>query len=92
MAFAATNINRTPLGNGHSVITGQWTGATGDAEGTLTVQAGKIYQAQFWSNASGAWVLAPISFAAGSATGTQTVTVENVAAVTDGYFSLLVRG
>jgi len=92
MPFAASNIKTTNLAPGLKLVEGTWTGDYGDAVGTLTVTAGAIRGGQFWANAAGgAQVECPISFAAGSADGTQTVTIENIASVTDGQFWLLTK-
>ena len=88
MAFAATSVKRINLGGGLKLTVGLWTGVVGDSTGTVTVEGGQVYGFQFWDNASGAYVEAPVSVAAGSASNTLTVTIENVATVNTGKFMI----
>ena len=46
MAFAATNVQRTNIGN-LKTTRGDWTGAVGDAAGTIGVEGGRVYFADF---------------------------------------------
>lgn len=88
MPFATSNIRRTNLGGGLKLTAGQWTGDVGDAAGTVTVQGGAVYGAEFKSNAAGG-NKAPWTDAAGSAGNTRTLTVENIQSVTAGVFWIL---
>ena len=87
MAFATSNVGKVPLGQGRWVTTGLWTGSVGDATGTLTLTGAKVYGFQFWSNASGSYVMAPASYTVSG--NLITLTVENIAGVTDGTFFVL---
>ena len=86
MAFAATNVKVRNVGGGLRTTTGQWTGSDGDAPGTLTVSGARVQSAQFRDNTTG--FLCDVTFAAGSAANTSIVTINNISAVTDGYFKV----
>ena len=49
MPFATARVSRGVQGN-HRVVTGEWTGAVGDANGTYDVEGGVIYGCEFLSN------------------------------------------
>ena len=84
MAFAATNVKTRGLSPSLKITTGKWTGSVGDGTGTMTLQGGVCFGGQLWQNTAGGWVQAPFSFTASG--NLITLTVENVAPVTDGYF------
>ena len=46
MPFATTNVQRSVFGN-LNVTRGDWTGASGEAPGTITVSGGRVYLAEF---------------------------------------------
>lgn len=89
MAFATSNVRSCSLGGNLKLTVGDWTGAQADAAGTLTVAAGKVYAAQFLSNAtSGPYQLKNAVSPSGTA-GIVTLTVYNSATVTAGTFSII---
>ncbi len=49
MAFATSNIRKGTAGD-LKLTVGQWTGAAGDASGTMVVEGSQLYQAQFSTN------------------------------------------
>ena len=49
MAFSATNLRRGVAGD-LKITAGNWTGSAGDANGSLNVEGGVIYLAQFAPN------------------------------------------
>ena len=93
MAFATTNPKSMNLGGGLRLYWGGWTGATGDAAGSLTVQGGTLVFAFFRATAAGdpAHVV-PVSSAAGSADNTRTLTVYNNQDVTVGSYVVMTAG
>jgi hypothetical protein len=46
MAFATQNVRRSAFGD-LKVTAGDWTGNAGDANGTLNVEGGRVYHAEF---------------------------------------------
>ena len=52
MAFATSNIKSCSLGGSVKLTTGDWTGAVGDAAGSLVVAGGKVYGKEFMTNLS----------------------------------------
>ncbi len=46
MSFSATNVKSTIFGD-LKVTCGDWTGSAGDAAGTVNVEGGRVYLAEF---------------------------------------------
>lgn len=46
MAFATSNVQKTVFGN-MNVTRGDWSGSVGDDKGTVTVEGGRVYLANF---------------------------------------------
>ena len=89
MAFATTNTQSSYFGNLH-VTYGQWSGSDADAAGTITVAGGQVWLAEFVSqDSSGKFEPAPLKYSVSGTTGTLTVTVYNLAAVTNGRFLII---
>lgn len=53
MAFSTSNVIGGPLGN-RFFLQGDWTGNSGDAAGTLQVAGGRVWQAEFFTQATSA--------------------------------------
>lgn len=88
MAFATTNVKKSVFGN-MKVLVGNWSGAVGDAPGTIQVEGGQVYLANFQPQlSSGAQMLETFSSPSGTA-GVVTLTVYNQAAVTSGTFIII---
>lgn len=87
MAFATSNSQSTIMGN-MRVTYGQWSGAVGDAAGTIAVSGGQIWGCFFVSqDASGAYMVpTPLKYSVSGTAGILTVTVYNTAAATAGRF------
>ena len=90
MAFATSQIKTESIGSSW-LTTGKWTGAVGDAAGTITVRGQEVLSADFYHNkATGGPVNKPeVSWTASA--GIATVTVANYATVTAGRFSIISR-
>ena len=87
MAFATTNIRSATMGN-LKAYAGDWSGSEGDASGSLTLNGGRVYMAQFQNQDAdnpGQDPLVDIS-ASGS---TITLTVHNHLNVTNGRFIVI---
>ena len=89
MAFATSNVKSASIGGGFKLTVGDWTGSAGDAAGTLTVAAGKVYHAQFLPNITSGNYQPAIGVSPSGTAGIVTVTVYNSAAVTAGTFSIV---
>lgn len=86
MAFATANVKKDYLG-ALKVTHGTWSGAAGDAAGTIAVEGGTIYMASFSSqDSSGAQIMWPCKISTSGTSGVVTITVYNTAAVTAGRF------
>lgn len=89
MAFATSNTQKSYFGN-LKVTYGQWSGAVGDAAGTIGVEGGNVWIALFVSqDSSGAYNLAPVKYSVSTSGAVSTVTVYNLAATTNGRFLII---
>ena len=88
MAFATTNVQGTVFGN-LRVTYGDWSGAQGDAAGTIGVTGGRVYLCSFTSqDASGEYqVNSKVTISTSGAV--STVSVYNGADVTAGRFIII---
>ena len=88
MAFATSNPRSGGVGD-LKVYAGQWSGAVGDAAGSVTLKGGIVYFCRFENqdNDTGKWNEAATSISVSS--GTITVTVNNHEAVTNGRFIII---
>jgi hypothetical protein len=91
MAFATQNPRTVNLGGGLRVFAGNWTGTVGDAPGSLTVQGAQVYVAEFRSLLSSDPYAdrVPVSWAAGTASGTVTFTIPNNNTVAGGSYYIV---
>ena len=89
MAFATSNVRSCSLGGNLKLTVGDWTGSQADAAGTLTVAAGKVYQAQFLPNITSGEYQPSIAVSPSGTAGIVTVTVYNSADVAAGTFSII---
>ncbi len=89
MAFATSNVRSCSLGGNLRLTVGDWTGAQADAAGTLTLAAGKVYQAQFLPNITSGEYTANVLVSPSGTAGIVTLTVYNGADVTAGTFSII---
>lgn len=89
MAFATSNVKSCSLGGNFRLTTGDWSGNQADAAGTMTVAAGKVYQAQFLPNITSGEYQPEIRISPSGTSGILTVTVYNSADVTAGTFSII---
>lgn len=86
MAFALSNVRSDTLGS-IKVMAGDWSGAAGDADGSVTVAGGRIYDATFRD--AGATTPVDILYCTNTnvTTGTTTtITVPNRETVSRGTF------
>ena len=89
MAFATSNVRSCSLGGNLRLTVGDWTGAQADAAGTLTLAAGKVYQAQFLPNITSGKYQPAVAVSPSGTAGIVTVTVYNSAEVSAGTFSII---
>jgi len=91
MAFSATIREIQYVGPGRRIISGDWSGAAGDAAGTFTC-SGTVVSSRFEKfDADNTFALAVLC-SASTASGVTRLTVNNLDNVTTGYFTLEVRG
>lgn len=86
MAFSATVKVSAYLGPGLKMTVGDWSGAYGDAAGTITV-SGRLWGAQFYdvdTNGNTSQIFPKIG--ASVSGNTTTITVQNQDSVTNGRF------
>lgn len=88
MAFATSNIRKGTSGD-LKITAGDWSGTAGDADGSLVVEGGRIYLAEFRA-ADGT---SPEQFiyatSTNPGTGTLTITVPNRKTVSRGRFIII---
>lgn len=89
MAFSTSNVQSGKLFGGVNTYIGDWSGALGDAPGSITLGGGRVYLAHFEDqDATGSPVeLVPCSVSVTS--GVITLTVNNRNAVTQGRFIII---
>lgn len=90
MAFATANVRRSAFGD-MKVTAGDWTGSAGDANGTFTVEAGRVYLAKFDSqdSSNGPEQEVPVFISSNAGTGTITLSVANRQTVATGRFIVI---
>lgn len=90
MAFSTSNVQRTVWGN-MRIMYGQWTGAVGDAPGTITVSGGQLWLSVFNTNLSTGPQQVPSLVSEGptGTTGILTLTIPNQNTVTAGTFMVV---
>ena len=93
MAFAIANTRVYGLGGGLRRVAGTWSGAVGDAAGTMSVMGSRVLSAEFRRNDSGSYAdKVPVLDVAGAASGTRDLTIYNNADVTSGAFCIDILG
>lgn len=92
MAFSATVRGRSFNGPAASTVWGTWTGATGDAAGTLAI-SGIVTRAIFqkFDALDNTYEIIP-RIERSTSSGITTLTIENQDTVTDGFFTIEVLG
>lgn len=89
MAFATSNVNRSVFGD-LKVTYGEWTASEGDAAGTIGVEGGQVYLANFISqDSSGNIQIAPCRVSVSGTSGVVTITVYHQETVTTGRFLIV---
>lgn len=87
MAFSATVRNVQYMGAGKSQLTGDWTGASGDSAGSISV-SGVVTNTLFQSyNSTNTWQIIP-RVTVSVVSGISTLTINNQDDVTTGYFTI----
>lgn len=90
MAFATTNQQTTVIGNLRATY-GDWSGAAGDASGTVTVAGGRVWLACLCAqDSSGAYVASVTTPFSTSVSGAvTTITFYNLDSVTTGRYFII---
>lgn len=90
MAFATANVRAGRFGD-LKVTAGDWSGSIGDANGTFTVEGGRVYLARFDSqdSANGPEQEIPVFISTNAGTGTITLSIGNRSTVTTGRFIII---
>ena len=88
MAFATTNVRKSAFGD-LKVTAGDWSGAAGDVNGTIAVEGGRVYLAEFTSqdSSNGPGQEIPVSVSTSGAV--TTVSIANRQTVTTGRFIII---
>lgn len=89
MAFATSNIRKGTAGD-LKMTCGDWTGSAGDANGTVTIEGGRVYLAKFDSqdSSNGPEQEVPV-FISSTSGGLITLSVGNRSTVTTGRFIII---
>ncbi len=89
MSFATANIRRAAFGD-LKVTAGDWTGSSGDANGTFGVEGGRVYLARFDSqdSANGPEQEIPV-FVSSTSGSVITLSIANRSTVTTGRFIII---
>lgn len=90
MAFATSNVRHSVFGD-LKVTAGDWTGASGDANGTMSLEGGRVYLAKFDSqdSSNGPEQEVPVFISSNPGTGTITISVANRSTVATGRFLVI---
>ena len=87
MAFATASV-KTASGGNLRWLVGNWSGAVGDASGSVTVKGGSVYLCHFYNQDATSQEDRPTPCDISVSSGTITITVHNHVAVTNGRFIL----
>ena len=88
MAFSTSNVKKSFFGN-MKVLVGNWSGAAGDAPGTVQVEGGQVYLANFQPQTSSGPTMVEIFSAPSGTAGVVTLTVGNQGTVSNGTFIII---
>lgn len=89
MAFATANVQRTAFGNLWATY-GTWSAAVGDAAGTIAVEGGRVWSANFSSqDSSGVELMRPLQVSVSTSGNVSTVTCYTLGDVTSGRFIII---
>ncbi len=89
MAFTTSNVHKTVFGD-LKVTYGDWSGSVADTAGSIGVEGGRVYSANFSSqDSSGAQIMWPVKVSTSTSGAVTTVTVYSTAAVTQGRFIII---
>lgn len=88
MAFTTTNVQRTYFGN-LKVTRGDWSGLQGDAAGSIGVEGGRVWLAQFNAQISSGPYQEEIPYSISTSGDVTTLTVYYTAPVTAGTFIII---
>jgi hypothetical protein len=87
MAFSATVRNTQYCGPGKTIVTGSWSGSSGDTAGLFTV-SGVVTASRFQKFDSDNTYQGDARCSTSTASGLTTITVNNQDDVTTGYFTV----
>lgn len=91
MAFATSNVRRSAFGD-LKVTAGDWSGSQGDANGTITVEGGRVYLHEFVSqdtNNGPDQFIASFLSSTSSSSNTMTISIPNRQTVVNGRFLII---
>ncbi len=87
MAFATSNIRKGTAGD-LKITAGNWTGAVGDASGTIAIEGSQLYSGQFSTNdQTGPFQFVPFTWSVSGSV--ITISVHNRETVTAGTFQAI---
>ena len=85
MAFATQNVHKASIGN-LKVVVGEWTGAEGDANGSVIAHGSRVWFAQFTNQDATSQEDKPTPYSVSVTGSVATLAVANRSAVTNGRF------
>lgn len=88
MAFTTVNVRKSVFGD-LKVTAGDWTGSAGDANGSLTVEGGRVYHATFDSQDSTNGPVQSTPYSVSQSGSTCTISIANRNTVTTGRFVVI---
>ena len=89
MAFATANVRNDVFGS-LRVTYGTWSASVGDAAGTINVEGGRVWLANFTSqDSSGNQTMRPLQVSTSTSGNVTTVTAYNLGGVTSGRFIII---
>jgi hypothetical protein len=88
MAFATANVRKSAFGD-LKVTAGDWTGSLGDANGSVAVEGGRVYLAEFTSQDTSNGPGQEIGISVSTSGGVTTVSVANRQTVASGRFIII---
>lgn len=88
MAFATQNVQKSYFGN-LKITYGDWTGSVNDVAGTIAVEGGRVYLAEFTDQDGSQPYQIEVPVSVSSSNAITTVTVYNQSTVTLGRFIIV---